>query len=187
MKGKSGKTNMGKENIWKELKKLENEERREVRKKANLESIKKYLNEQEIKFLSDDKDGFVAIGFSDVGITFRVSDESVNVRMDFFKELPDEAYQEVLVYLNKVNSILKEGHFEVERGRGINYGINTHMEKGATLSPSRVEEMMFLCGNVGGRFGPGIEDIIDNRLDGETAFGIMIADLLNVVMKSKEV
>lgn len=163
---------------------LENGESRETRKKQNVGVVKKYLEEQEIKFLCDDEDGFIAIGFQDVGITFRVSDDLVNVQLFFFKELPDEAYRDVLVYLNKVNSILKEGHFEVEQGRGVSYRLNTHVEKGTTLLPSRVEELLALCSNVGGRFAPEFGRIIDDRIDGEEAFEQTIAEIIKAAMKS---
>ncbi len=161
---------------------LESGEDKEMRKKKNVEIVKKYLEEQEIKFLCDDAEGFIAIGFNDVGIVFRISEELVSVQMCFFKELPDEAYQDVLVYLSKVNTILKEGHFEVEKGRGVSYRIVTHLENGTALSLSRVEEMMCLCSNMGGRFEPEFSNIIDYGLDGEEAFRKTIEELVKAVM-----
>ena len=161
---------------------LESGEDKELRKRKNVETVKKYLEEQEIKFLCDDEDGFIAIGFSDVGIIFRISEDLISVQMIFFKELPDEAYQDVLVYLSKVNTILKEGHFEVEKGQGVSYRIATHLENGTTLSPSRVEEMMVLCRDMGSRFGPEFSNIIDNGFDGEEAFRQTIKALVKAVM-----
>ena len=145
---------------------------------TNLEVIKECLTQKEWKFLCDDKKGFIAVGFNDAGIIFQVSEEQVEVQTCFFKEVPEEAYHEVSEYLNKVNPILKEGHFKVDPRKGIRYRIVSCVEKGTTIQASRVEEMLEIGSNMGGYFEEVVCRIIDEGVSAEKAFEETILKIL---------
>jgi len=149
------------------------------RMQQNLAAIKEYLTLQGIKYWCDEK-GSITSGFRDARINFRVSDELASAQLCFVKEVPDTAYSEVLDYLNKVNTILAEGHFEVKRGHGVSYRLSFRVGERA-LQTSQVEEMLDYCSNMAGWFGAAFYRIIDEKISAEDAFDQVVTEIVKTI------
>ena len=101
----------------------------------NLEVVKQYLTQQGKEFQCVNSEVSVsALEWGDV--TIQVSDEQVDVQV----HRTARNHKEIEAYLDKLNSILKEGRFEVESGEAINYRIAFPVTE--MLQTSEVGEML---------------------------------------------
>lgn len=101
----------------------------------NLEVVKQYLTQQGKEFRCVNNEVSVS-EFEWGDVTIRVSDEQVDVQV----HRTVRNHKEIESYLDKLNSILKEGHFEVESGEAINYRIAFPVTE--LLQLSKVGEML---------------------------------------------
>lgn len=78
-----------------------------------LEQIKDILEVKELKYYCDEEER-IGAGFTDFAFMFHATEDCLDFRLQMKLEVPKEYCLEVLQYLNRVNCITKEGHWEMD-------------------------------------------------------------------------
>jgi len=112
-----------------------------------------------------------------VKMKLSVTEDLVTVHMFFRNHVTKETYVNMLVFLNKVNTILKQGHFEVE-DENVSFRICARVEEGTVISLSCIEDLMRTCANMGAHFSTMIGKVIEDKMDGEEAFALAVVSIM---------
>ena len=78
-----------------------------------LEQIKDVLEAKELKYYCDEEER-IGAGFMNFAFMFHATEDYLDFRLQMKLDVPEEYRLEMLQYLNRVNCITKEGHWEMD-------------------------------------------------------------------------
>ena len=121
----------------------------EDKMKQNLEVIERFLVQHGLTLYGNEEAGLIMVCFNGTAITFQVSDDLLDIEVSAYKEIPENAYQEAVSYLNMVNRLLKEGQLEMVQEKEVSYRITSNIGPETTLQSSQLDELLNKTGCIG--------------------------------------
>lgn len=107
-----------------------------------MNEIKEIMEENEWKYHCEEEEGRLGAGFRDSILMFEVSEDNVECYSLFYEKVPAEHRADVLEYMNAVNVMVKEGHFEMDKEGHVKFRIRRVMQRGQLPAKEDIESMM---------------------------------------------
>ena len=139
--------------------------------KANMvlmEQIKAVLEKKELKY-EDDGEEIIGIGFRRFNCLYHVREDSLDFRLLIKEEVPEKYTDEMFKFLNHINCITKDGHWELISGH-VQYRLYTDRTYDKEVPDSRIENVLDKGCLAADLFYTGIDLICEGIVSAEDAF-----------------
>lgn len=120
-----------------------------------LEQIKEIFEEMGLQYHCDGK-GRIGVGLSDYCLMFHAAQDGLEFRLQMNLEIPVEYRIEMLEFLNNINCIIKEGHWELEEDGEVAFRIYTDLSLKSEVEEGRVLQVMKKAMNAADAFREGM-------------------------------
>ena len=135
-----------------------------------LNQVKSLFEERWIKYFCNVGDGVIGAAFEDTKILFEIDANLVEFCLIFDEEMRKDRKYEVQEYINYVNRILKEGHFEMDDEGTVQFRICTDISETQDISEKRLFVMMAKAAGAKENFQKNMVRVSNGSMEAKEAF-----------------